>query len=260
MKKLLSVLLACALGMSWGCARAAECEDYFADEIWRFKGGKDVFWCGELLCDYEPVDMSTPPPNYDFERDTRYADGRAYIRDEIGYEDWWRRYFAEGHLVTWNGVTFWTEKIPPNYNSSDFWNLEVEAWTMYFNEMYYVGGPESALDERTYELFWGNLSYKGEKVDVMEAPPNYDEELDCWREERDEIGYAWYWEYYLAGPTGWEPEPLELAWNGIAFDGNRTPPNYVWEEDPYEFNRYMRGYMDYWARYFVETYCGEAED
>ena len=54
-------------------------------------------------------------------------------------------------------------------NSFDFWNLEEEAWSLYFNEMYYVGGPESALDERTYELFWGNLSYKGEKVDVMDC-------------------------------------------------------------------------------------------
>lgn len=242
MKKLLLVItLLCISAMNTAFASEFKNQWYWHMEVY-----DDVFWCN-LLCDGEKVDLNVPPPDYDPTEDLNLD--RRYM---LGYEDCWHKYMRQEQVtVEWNGIVFDPTEEPPNYSDWDLADT-ISAWSLYFNEMYYDGGPEYALDERTSALFWNNLTFKGEDIDIYEAPPNYVPEMDYWRDVRSVIGYAWYWEYYICGEIGLTTDEITyLSWNGITFNGHDAPPNYIPEDDPFYFSRIRRGHMDYWAKYFL---------
>lgn len=240
-KLLLSIMLICALAV--GTSSATEFKNQW---YWHMEVLDDVFWC-DLLCNGLPVDLNAPPPEYNASTDFNLS-----RRNEIGYQDAWYSYFYnEDPNLTWNEIVFSANIEPPNYSE---WDLDerMDAWSLYFNEMYYDGGPEYVLNEQTSDQFWGNLTFRGAPVDINTAPPNYDPEQDYWRDLRSEIGYAWYWEYYICGEIGLTTDEVtDLVWSGIAFNGHDTPPNYKRENDPFYFSRIRRGHLDWWAMYYV---------
>ena len=245
MKLLLSLVLACAMVL--GSASVAEVK---YDRYWHMENRVDVF-SRNIQCNGEYVDLAVPPPIYEKTEDALLAE-----RAEIGYEDWWRAYFREdGSSLKWNGMTFYNNDDSPNFHNT-YITDRTDWWSLYFNEMYYDGGP--VWEDELMEEFWGNLTFNGKKVNVYAAPPNYDPELDYWAFMRDEIGYAWYWEYYIASQMSLLDEnPTNLKWKGIAFSVHDKPPEFNWDEylnDPFNVNRLERGQLDRWAEYFVYEY------
>ena len=245
MKLLLSLVLACAVML--GAASATEFKDTW---YWHMEGRVDVFW-HYIKCDGEYVDLDVPPPNYDPEQDRNLS-----RRSEIGYESAWREYFYnEDPILTWHGMRVRIQDELSTYLGAVKQD-KIDAWSMYLNEMYYEGGP--VWEDKLMKEFWGNLTFNGKRVNVYAPPPNYNPDLDYWSFMRDEIGYAWYWEYYIASQMSLIDEnPTNLKWKGIAFSTHYLPPKYDKDEynsDPFDLNRLRRGQLDRWAEYFVYEY------
>ena len=87
-------------------------------------------------------------------------------------------------------------------------------------------------------------------------PPNYDRDMDYYADVRSQIGYHWYWEYYFGSQHNYlTGEVADLEWNGIGFDVT-VPPEQSRQDDSFINNRIQRGFMQYWADYFLD---GKAE-
>ena len=213
----------------------------------------EVFY-SNLKYEGAPVDLAEPSP--------ACAEGKCLYTEYLqkGHERCWMAYWYSSQAVLqWQDIYFSAVKKPPNYNDWVHWDCHCTAvWGDYFTEMFYEGGAENPLADETYDWLWAGLRLNGRAVDPFTAPPNYDDSLDCYAAQRGEIGYHWYWEYYISGLC-WErsmddilnppakEEPV-LKWNGIAIDTSAEPENYCAEADPYYYNRMQRGYLLFWAQ------------
>lgn len=210
----------------------------------------DVFWSNLTIADQSiSIDFRSPPPNYDSTQDQDRD-----IRDTIGYEYVWKSYLYENsNVLAWKGIPFDIREEAPNYSE---WHASstLTAWANYFTEMYHEGGANNPLASDDHIAFWIDLRYEGKPVDPYSAPPNYDPELDYYAGCRDEIGYHWYWEYYFGSQHNYlSGEVADLKWNGIPFDVTSPPDNYTKEDDLLPNNRMQRGYLGYWAEYFLHS-------
>lgn len=211
-----------------------------------------LFW-SKLTYQDKAVDITVPPPACDYTINGTYAD--QYLIYFVQQDD-------ASYNLKWAGMTFDITQYAPNYDGGVNWNHPYKAWPRYFNEMYYLGGKAIETDENGYTPFWDMVTFNGESIDPYTAPPNYDPDLDYWREMRDSIGYAWYWYY-------WAYEVFEVEhfsnpawnWNGIDFEPyNHNPPTYpedhieAAEIDPWFTTHGTRGYLDLWEEYFNDLY------
>lgn len=204
----------------------------------------DVFW-SMLEYNGSVVDRFSPPP-------LRSASSPEEGDPEKGYENDWVSYlYRHPGITKWNGIAFDVSDCAPNY---DTWvsMSKIFFWETYFREMYNIGGAENPLAHDDYVDFWAKLEYEGGPINPFEAPPNYEPTYDCWKDERDEIGYHWYWQYYFGSQHNYMTgEAADLKWNGVAFDVTSCPENYVMDADVYWASRGHLGYLEYWADYFL---------
>jgi hypothetical protein len=92
--------------------------------------------------------------------------------------------------------------------------------------------------------------------------------LDQWKDQRDDIGYAWYWSYYFRevdldyytkkdNPRKNKKlkEPV-WTWYGATFDPTNASPGIEHNiaTDPFYLGRHYRGCLDYWEDYFNDLY------
>lgn len=204
----------------------------------------DVFW-SMLEYNGSVVDRFSPPP-------LRSASSPEEGDPEKGYENDWVSYlYRHPGITKWNGIAFDVSDCAPNY---DTWvsMSKIFFWETYFREMYNIGGAENPLAHDDYVDFWAKLEYEGGPINPFEAPSNYEPTYDCWKDERDEIGYHWYWQYYFGSQHNYMTgEVAGLKWNGVAFDVTSCPENYVMDADAYWASRGHLGYLEYWADYFL---------
>lgn len=220
--------------------------------IAKTNGVTGAFWAHITIAGQPAnVDFSVPPPNYDPDTDLDYD-----RRSIIGYDYEWQMYLYENSdTLAWNGISFDINEEAPNYTPWHGANT-LYAWDLYFSEMYYDGGADNPLADEKYDAFWKELRYHGEPVDPYSMPPNYERDLDYYADVRPQIGYHWYWEYYFGSQHNYlTGEAADLEWNGIGFDVT-VPPEQSRQDDPFINNRIQRGFMQYWADYFLD---GKAE-
>lgn len=223
----------------------------------------DVFW-SNLTYMGQPIDISVPPPDY-------YSEEKEIIKDweTVDHETYYCAYLWTNKeacdILAWKDITFCYTDQPP-YGDVDN-SSNIVLWQRYFNEMYYAGG-EKISSEDGFSPFWEGLRYNGKAVDPYKAPKNYSAEVDCWKDRRDEIGYAWYWSYHFVDvyyEYFYMPEyqkaknpPKEPTWTwyGAVFKPNSEPPGFDSRinTDPFYLNRHARGYLDGWEDYFNALY------
>ena len=229
MRRLGLILLVLAILVQGACA-----ESEYPDVFW------DGLTCGEKGVVYDNEELEARSLSKDW----------YVVYKELSQE--------ERSLMEWRGIPFSDLETPPNNNS--FWHGGL--WEIYFNEMYYLGGRSVQKDENGYSPFWDGLLFCGEPVDPYTAPPNYDAEMDYWREVREIIGYAWYWSYWFCDYKTYVDRDLNestWSWNGTDFNMREEPPNYPHYEvaakvDPFYDSRLFSGYLEYWEEYFNAQY------
>jgi len=210
---------------------------------------QDVFW-NNLRYNNGLVDFSQPSPACTSE-DALCSDFSQYPHEQC-----WKAYwFKDASMLEWFSIEFSASVRPANYSDWNHWDCHyTEVWADYFAEMYYEGGVNNPLASDDYIAFWIDMRYEGAPVDPYSAPPNYDPELDYYAGCRGEIGYHWYWEYYFGSQHNYATgEVADLEWCGIPFDVTTCPYDYIQEEDSFPYNRMQRGYLEYWAEYFLHS-------
>ena len=225
---------------------------------------QDVFW-PNLRYSGETVDFTLPSPNCTEGSTSLCNEYNPYVHQEC-----WKAYWYEtSAMLDWFGIEFCAAEKPMNYSDWVHWDCHyTEVWGDWFNEMYYEGGAENPLADEKYDAFWKGLRLNDVPFDPFDAPPNYDASMDFYAGERSEIGYHWYWEYYICGECwNWSikqimsDEPLVpeyvLEWKGIGLDTSASSENYRMEEDAYPYNRMNRDYLQFWADHFIEMNAGK---
>lgn len=236
MKKALTVFFIYAL--FWVSLSCAESYTIMPDVFWRV-----------LQYDGISVDFSQPSPdcgsgNHDL----------CNIDDTNIHMECWKHYwYTNNSTLNWRGIEFDAGVKPPNYIDWVHYDSHyIDVWNDYFTEMYYEGGDANPLSSEKYIPFWTELRYEGNTVDPYSAPPNYVQSLDLYAEYRDEIGYHWYWEYYFTSQHNYiTGKNAVLKWKEVSVDVTSCPDSYVRENDSYADNRMRRGYLSYWADYFL---------
>ena len=243
----LGLILLC-MAMLFGTAHA---EEYEAHE-------ESLLYWSKLTYQGEAIDVTVPPPHYKPENDHRKV--------KETFESWYRSYFDVNRDVcdtlVWGGIKFNFLEEPPNFSSWLYTWDTISAWPLYFNEMYFLGAKPVQVDENGYSPFWAGLRFCGEPVDPSTPPPNYDPEMDYWREVRDLVGYAWYWYYWVIDSIREyeNDDVITWTWNGTEFEPFHSPPTYPSDHndaariDPWYHNHQVRGYLDLWEEYFNELY------